>query len=54
MAEDGPQNKEHTRKFISAVLKNPSAKEAALTQLLKDMKLEKASQRRSGSFETWK
>ena len=56
MAEDGPENKEHTRKFISAVLKNPSAKEAALTQLLKDMKLEKAKKPEKvwKAFETWK
>lgn len=56
MAEDGVPNKEHTRKFISAVLKNPGAKEAALAQLLKDMKLDKAKKPEKvwKAFETWK
>ncbi|MEE2903002.1 MAG: hypothetical protein VYC39_11760 [Myxococcota bacterium] len=56
MAEDGVPNKEHTREFIKAVLKNPAAKEAALAKLLKDMKLEKAKKPEKvwKAFEIWK
>ena len=56
MAAEGVPNKDYTREFIKAVLKNPAEKEAALAKLLKEMKLEKAKKPEKvwKAFEYWK